>query len=210
MVRYDQIDVNAGVSNAFKKVGLDWAGVIIAAAGVAGITSVLLVMMLSAPRVFLAMSRDGLLPRQFFAAVHPRFRTPWKSTILVGAFVATLTGLLPIGALLELTNIGTLFAFVIVCGAVLIMRRTNPEAERPFRCPLVPVVPLLGMGMCLLLMFSLPAENWYRLFGWMALGLCIYFLHGRHHSLLGKELRGEIATHGVSPAGMLKGGPKEP
>jgi APA family basic amino acid/polyamine antiporter len=204
MVRYDQIDINAGVSDAFKKVGLGWAEVIIATAGVAGITSVLLVMMLSAPRVFLAMARDGLLPRSFFGSVHPRFRTPWKSTLLVGLFVATLTGLLPIDALLELTNIGTLFAFVIVCAAVLIMRRTNPGASRPFRCPLVPVVPVLGMAMCLLLMFSLPAANWYRLFGWMALGLCIYFVYGRRHSILGKELRGEFSKHGVSPAGMLK------
>ncbi len=115
-----------------------------------------------------------------------------------------MTGLLPIDALLHLTNIGTLFAFVIVCTAVLIMRRTNPEAPRPFRCPLVPVVPILGIAFCLLLMLSLPAANWWRLFGWLALGLCIYFLYGRHHSLLGKELRGEISKHGVSPAGMLK------
>jgi APA family basic amino acid/polyamine antiporter len=204
MVRYDLIDVNAGVSDAFKKIDLGWAEGIIATAGVAGITSVLLVMMLSAPRVFLAMARDGLLPRGFFADVHPRFRTPWKSTILVGLFVATLTGLLPIDALLELTNIGTLFAFVIVCGAVLIMRRTNPGAARPFRCPMVPVVPILGIGMCLLLMFSLPAANWYRLFGWMALGLCIYFFYGRRRSLLGMELRGELKTQGASGAGMLK------
>jgi APA family basic amino acid/polyamine antiporter len=203
MVHYDQLDINAGVSDAFKKAGLPWAEFIIAAAGVAGITSVLLVMMLSAPRVFLAMARDGLVPRAFFADVHPTFRTPWKSTIAIGIFVAILAGLLPIDALLHLTNIGTLFAFVIVCGAVLVMRRTNPEAERPFRCPLVPVVPTLGIAACLLLMFSLPAANWWRLIAWLALGLCIYFTYGRHHSLLGKELRGELAAHGVSPAGML-------
>jgi basic amino acid/polyamine antiporter, APA family len=203
MVHYDQIDVNAGVSDAFKKRGLPWAEFVIAAAGVAGITSVLLVMMLSAPRVFLAMARDGLVPQKFFADVHPRFRTPWKSTIAIGLFVAALTGFLPIDALLHLTNIGTLFAFVIVCAAVLIMRRINPGAERPFRCPLVPLVPLLGIGTCLMLMFSLPAANWYRLFGWLALGLVIYFTYGRYHSTLGKELRGEIAAHGASPAGML-------
>src|SRR5438552_19137534 len=160
-------------------------------------------MMMCAHRFFLAMARDGLLPASFFADVHPRFRTPWKSTILVGLFVATLTGFLPIDALLHLTNIGTLFAFVIVCAAVLIMRRTNPEAERPFRCPLVPVVPILGIGCCLILMFSLPPANWARLAGWLALGLVIYFFYGRHHSLLGKELRGEIAAHGASPAGTV-------
>jgi APA family basic amino acid/polyamine antiporter len=209
MVRYDQLDINAGVSDAFKKVNLPWAEFIIAAAGVAGITSVLLVMMLSAPRVFLAMARDGLVPQKFFADVHPRFRTPWKSTIAIGLFVATMTGFLPIDYLLQLTNIGTLFAFVIVCAAVLIMRRTNPEAERPFRCPLVPVIPVLGIASCLLLMFSLPATNWARLGIWMAIGLVIYFTYGRHHSILGKELRGEISTHGVSPAGMLVGDKKD-
>ncbi|HEV3119099.1 MAG TPA: amino acid permease, partial [Gemmataceae bacterium] len=118
MVKYDQIDANAGVSEAFKQKGLGWAEFIIAAAGVAGITSVLLVMMLSAPRVFLAMARDGLVPQKFFADVHPRFRTPWKSTILIGLFVALLAAFLPIDELLYLTNIGTLFAFIIVCAAV--------------------------------------------------------------------------------------------
>ncbi len=203
MVPYENLSKDAGVSDAFRQAGLPWAEFIIAAAGVAGITSVLLVMMLSAPRVFLAMARDGLVPRKFFADVHPRFRTPWKSTMLIGAFVALMTAFLPIDALLHLTNIGTLFAFVIVCGAVLIMRRTNPDAERPFRCPLVPLVPILGIALCLLLMLSLPADNWWRLIGWLALGLLIYFSYGRRHSLLGKELRGEIATHGVSPAGMI-------
>src|SRR5262249_19818472 len=150
-------------------------------------TSVLLVMMLSAPRVFLAMARDGLLPTGFFGAVHERFRTPWKSTILIGAFVAVLAGFLPIDELLHLTNIGTLFAFVIVCAAVMVMRRTNPDASRPFRCPLVPVVPILGILCCSVLMFSLPAKNWWRLVVWMAIGLVLYFLYGRRHSVLGKE-----------------------
>lgn len=203
MVKYDQIDIDAGVSSAFKHAGLEWAEFIIAAAGVAGITSVLLVMMLSAPRVFLAMARDGLVPKQFFAAVHPKFQTPWLSTILIGVFVSVLAGFLPIDALLHLTNIGTLFAFVIVCTAVLIMRRTDPEAVRPFRCPLVPVVPLLGIGCCLVLMFSLPAANWWRLFAWLGLGLVIYFFYGRHHSVLGQSLRGELARHGATPAGSL-------
>jgi APA family basic amino acid/polyamine antiporter len=193
MVKYDQLDVNAGVSDAFKKVGLGWAEVIIASAGVAGITSVLLVMMLSAPRVFLAMARDGLVPKRIFADVHPRFKTPWISTIMIGIFVAFMAGLLPIDFLLHLTNIGTLFAFIIVCAAVLIMRRTNPDAHRPFRCPLVPLVPILGILSCLLLMLSLPAANWWRLIGWLVIGLCIYFFYGRHHSTLGHELRDALA-----------------
>lgn len=201
MVPYGEIDKGAGVSNAFERVGLTWAGVVIAVAGVAGITSVLLVMMLSAPRVFLAMARDGLVPKSLFATVHPRFQTPWISTILIGVFVAALTGFLPIDALLRLTNIGTLFAFVIVSAAVIIMRKTNPDAPRPFRCPLVPLVPSLGIGLCLLLMLSLPVENWWRLIAWMALGLFIYFAYGRRHSHLGQELRQEISKHGISPSG---------
>ncbi|HEV8267483.1 MAG TPA: amino acid permease, partial [Thermoanaerobaculia bacterium] len=178
-----------------------WAKVLISIAGVAGITSVLLVMMLSGPRVFLAMARDGLVPKGFFGDVHPKFRTPWKSTIAIGVFVTTLAGFLPIDALLHLANIGTLFAFVVVCAAVLIMRRTNPQAERPFRCPAVPVVPVLGILSCLLLMFSLPAANWWRLFAWLAIGLVIYFTYGRKHSVMAEQLAYEMNKHGVSPAG---------
>jgi len=184
MVKFDQLDINAPVSFAFQQKGLGWAEGIIALAGVAGITSVLLVMMLSGPRVFLAMARDGLLPKSTFGDVHPKFRTPWKSTILIGIFVATMAGLLPIDLLLQLTNIGTLLAFVIVCTAVLIMRRKHPEAERPFRCPWVPFVPIMGILTCLLLMFSLPVANWWRLIAWLGLGFVIYFVYGRKHSVM--------------------------
>ncbi len=197
MVKYDQSDTGAGVSDAFKHVGLPWAEAIIATAGVAGITSVLLVMMLSAPRVFLAMARDGMVPFSFFGSVHRRFRTPWKSTILVGSFVAVGAGLLPIEALLEMTNIGTLFAFTIVCTAVLMMRRIAPNAARPFRCPWVPVVPVLGILCCLVLMFSLPAANWWRLIVWLVIGLFIYFGYSRHHSELRKREQGLSARGGV-------------
>ena len=186
MVPYAQLDINAPVAEAFTHVHLGWARVIIAVAGVAGITSVLLVMMLSQPRVLLAMARDGLLPKSFFGAVHDRFRTPYKSTILTGLFVGTLAAFLPIDTLLMLVNMGTLLAFAIVCGAVLIMRRTHPEAERPFRAPFVPFVPVMGILSCLLLMFSLPSENWWRLFLWMAIGLVIYFAYGARHSLLSR------------------------
>jgi basic amino acid/polyamine antiporter, APA family len=194
MVSYENISADAGVSDAFKQAGLPWAEFIIAAAGVAGITSVLLVLMLSGPRVFLAMARDGMVPRAFFADVHPKFRTPWKSTILIGVFVATMAGFLPIDALLHLTNIGTLFAFLIVCAAVLIMRQTNPNADRPFRAPFYPVVPILGILTCLLLMFSLPVENWYRLIAWMVLGFVLYFAYGYRHSELRKRNEALEAT----------------
>jgi APA family basic amino acid/polyamine antiporter len=201
MVRYDQLDVNAPVSRAFQQKGIGWAEGLIAAAGVAGITSVLLVMMLSGPRVFLAMARDGLIPKNFFADVHPRFRTPWKSTILVGLFVSSLAGFLPIDALLHLTNIGTLLAFVIVCAAVLIMRKKYPNAERPFRCPWVPFVPIMGVLTCLMLMFSLPSENWWRLLVWLGIGFVIYFFYGRKHSVMAaKNLSAEIAEHGTGGA----------
>jgi basic amino acid/polyamine antiporter, APA family len=184
MVPYDQLDINAPVADAFRRVGLRWAQFLIALAGIAGITSVLLVTMLSQARILLAIARDGLLPPRFFGAVHDRFRTPWKSTILTGIFVGGLAAFLPISVLLMLVNMGTLFAFVIVCAAVLIMRRKHPEAERPFRVPFVPLVPILGIASCLVLMFSLPSENWLRLIVWLAIGLVIYFSYGRRHSTL--------------------------
>jgi APA family basic amino acid/polyamine antiporter len=201
MVPYNEIDVDAPVSDAFGKIGLDWAQAMIAVGAVAGITSVLLVMMLSQPRVLLAMARDGLLPSGFFAAIHPRFKTPWKSTILTGTVVAVMGSLLPIDILSELVNIGTLLAFAIVCAAVMVMRKTDPGAPRPFRAPLVPLVPILGILFCLVLMFSLPWENWVRLALWLAVGLVIYFSYGRFHSRLGHKLKQEIAGHGLSPAG---------
>jgi len=200
MVKYNQLDVNAPVSLAFKSRGIGWAEGVIAVAGVAGITSVMLVMMLSGPRVFLAMARDGLVPKKFFADVHPKFRTPWKSTILTGLFVICLSGFLPIDALLHLTNIGTLLAFVIVCTAVLIMRKKYPNAERPFRCPWVPFVPVMGVLSCLMLMFSLPAANWWRLFVWLLIGFVIYFLYGRKHSVLAEHTLKEVARHGTGGA----------
>ena len=184
MVPYNQIQIDAPVSNAFKQVGIGWAQLVISLGAITGITSVLLVMMLSQPRIFLAMARDGLLPKSFFGAIHEKFRTPWKSTILTGAFVAILGALLPLRLLAELVNIGTLFAFVIVCSAVLIMRKSHPEADRPFRAPLVPFVPIAGILTCLTLMFSLPAENWIRLIVWLLIGIVIYYFYGRRHSAL--------------------------
>jgi APA family basic amino acid/polyamine antiporter len=190
MVPYDQIDINAPVAQAFASKGMPWAQRLIDVGAVTGITSVLLVMMLSQPRVLLAMARDGMVPESFFGAVHPKFRTPWKSTILTGVFVGTMATLLPLRILAELTNIGTLLAFVIVCAAVLIMRRTHPNAERPFRAPWVPFVPIAGILCCLVLMFSLPAENWWRLIVWLGIGFAIYFGYGRRHSVMAR-LRAE-------------------
>jgi APA family basic amino acid/polyamine antiporter len=186
MVPYYKININAPVSDAFAQVGLPWAQRLVDLGAITGITSVLLVMMLSQPRVMLAMARDGLVPTSFFGAVHEKFRTPYKSTILTGIFVALMSALLPLRFLAELTNIGTLLAFTIVCAAVLIMRKTNPDAERPFRAPLVPFIPIMGILSCLLLMFSLPVENWWRLITWLLIGLGIYFGYGRKHSVMAK------------------------
>ena len=201
MVPYNQIDINAPVAGAFRHVGLTWARLIISLGAIIGITSVVLVTMLSQARILLAMARDGLLPQKFFGDVHPRFRTPWKSTIVTGVFAGLLSSLLPLRILSDLVNIGTLLAFVIVCAAVLIMRRTNPDAKRPFRVPLVPLVPILGIGTCLLLMFSLPAENWLRLGVWLLIGFLIYFGYGRRRSVMARYLELEIKKQGVSPAG---------
>jgi APA family basic amino acid/polyamine antiporter len=184
MVKYDQIDIDAPIPSAFAAAGMPWAQLLISTGALAGITSVLLVLMLSQPRVWLAMARDGLVPPSFFSAVHPRFLTPWKSTILTGVFVALLGGLLPLRILAELVNIGTLLAFVIVCGAVLVLRKTHPDMPRPFRCPGVPYVPIMGILLCALLMFSLPPENWLRLGIWLLVGLVVYFSYGRHHSVM--------------------------
>jgi APA family basic amino acid/polyamine antiporter len=186
MVPYEKIDIDAPLAQAFSRIGLPWAHLVVSLGALTGITSVLMVLMLSQPRIMLAMARDGLLPSGFFGSVHERFRTPWKSTILTGAVVALMGSLLPLRVLAELVNIGTLLAFVIVCAAVLIMRRRDPDAVRPFRCPFVPVVPVLGIAFCLLLMFSLPAENWLRLSIWLLLGFAIYFGYGRQHSVLNR------------------------
>jgi basic amino acid/polyamine antiporter, APA family len=165
-----------------------FAGVIVTLGALTGITSVLIVMMLGQPRIFLAMARDGLLPPAFFASVHSKFKTPWKSTILTGLIVATAASLLPLNILADLTSIGTLFAFVLVCVAVLIMRRVDPDRPRPFRVPFSPVFPLIGIVLCLMLMMSLPGENWLRLIVWLAIGFAIYFLYGFWNSNLRKRM----------------------
>lgn len=187
MVNYKEINVDAPVASAFKSVGLAWAQFVISVGALTGITSVQLVLMLSQPRVLLAVARDGMLPKSFFGAVHPRFRTPWKSTILTGVAVGVISGLLPLRLLLELVNIGTLLAFVIVCLSVLVMRKIRPEVERQFRCPFVPVVPIAGALLCFTLMLSLPSENWLRLLIWFLIGFAIYFFYGRHNSVLAKR-----------------------
>jgi APA family basic amino acid/polyamine antiporter len=186
MVPYSDLDIHAPVVAAFSSKGLGFASLVIAIGAVAGITSVLLVMMLSQARVLLAMARDGLIPFSVFGAVHPVYRTPHRSTILTGVLVGTVAALVPLQALAEVVNIGTLFAFVIVCAAVLVMRRTRPDVRRPFRTPFVPFVPIAGIIVNLLLMSALGWHNWARLFIWMAIGMVIYALYGYRHSKLAR------------------------
>jgi len=146
-------------------------------------TSVLLVFQLGQPRIFMAMARDGLLP-QYFAKIHPRFRTPHVTTIWTGVVVGGVAMVTDIGSLADLTNIGTLFAFCLVCIGVVVLRRTDPGRRRPFRVPLVPIVPIIGVLMCAGLMFSLLVETWFRFVVWLAIGLLIYFFYGVRKSRL--------------------------
>ena len=172
---------SAAVATAFAS--KPWAQALVSAGALAGMTSVLLVFQLGQPRIFMAMARDGLLPR-YFARIHPRFRTPHITTIWTGIVVGGVAMLTDIGSLSDLTNIGTLFAFILVCLGVIVLRRTDAGRSRPFRVPLVPLFPILGVIMCAALMFSLPLETWVRFFAWLVIGLAIYFLYGVRHSRL--------------------------
>jgi APA family basic amino acid/polyamine antiporter len=167
-----------------------WLKMAVTIAILAGLTSVILVMLLGQSRVFFSMSRDGLLPR-IFSDVHPKFRTPWRSNLLFMLFVSLFSAFAPISVVGHMTSIGTLFAFVLVCGGIMIMRRTHPDLPRPFRTPLVPLTPILGILVCGLMMYGLGWENWTRLFAWLAIGLVIYFTYSRSHSHLRKANEGK-------------------
>jgi APA family basic amino acid/polyamine antiporter len=190
MVPWREINIEAPIARAFMDRGLTTASHIITLGALAGLTSVMLVMLLGQTRVLYSMANDGLLPKKFFAAVHPKFRTPWKNTMLVGLLAAIVGSTVPIDDIGKMVNIGTLLAFVIVCVAVMILRRTNPAQHRPFRTPWVPVVPILGILICGYMMVELGWLNWARLIIWLVIGLVIYFMYGRHHSRV-QKLQGE-------------------
>jgi APA family basic amino acid/polyamine antiporter len=172
---------SAAVATAFAS--KPWAQALVSAGALAGMTSVLLVFQLGQPRIFMAMARDGLLP-EYFAKIHSRFRTPYITTIWTGIVVGGVAMLTDIGSLADLTNIGTLFAFVLVCLGVIVLRRKDRNRPRPFRVPMVPLFPILGVIFCAALMLSLPILTWIRFFVWLVLGLLIYFLYSVRHSRL--------------------------
>ncbi|MFB3828156.1 MAG: amino acid permease [Bryobacteraceae bacterium] len=183
MVNYTQLGVSAPVALAIDKTPFLWLNKLVKLGIIAGFTSVILVMLLGQSRVFYSMSRDGLVP-PVFSAVHPKFRTPWRSNLLFCFFVAPFSAFLPLSVVGHMTSIGTLFAFVIVCAGVWVMRRKNPGAPRPFKTPLVPLVPILGIVWNFAMMYSLGWDNWIRLGIWFLIGQILYFIYGYKHSHL--------------------------
>jgi APA family basic amino acid/polyamine antiporter len=186
MVPTASIDIDAPLAAAFVTRGMNFVAGVVSIGAVAGLTSVLLVLLLGQSRIFYAISRDGLLPPAF-SRVHPRYLTPSMPTVVTGLAVGLTAGLLPIKVIAELTNIGTLFAFVLVCLGVWVLRAVEPGQARPFRTPLVPIVPLLGAGSCVLMMFGLDLTTWLRFLIWLGVGLAIYFGYGRFHSRAAME-----------------------
>jgi APA family basic amino acid/polyamine antiporter len=183
LVPYAELNVPDPIAKGVDVIGVTWFSVLIKIGALTGLTTVILVLLYGQSRIFFTMSQDGLLPH-LFARVHPRLQTPHLSQMMIGAIVAVVAAFTPINVLGEMVSIGTLFAFVLVCGAVIYLRRSDADASRPFRAPGVPVIPILGILFCLLLMVGLPLITWLRLFVWLVIGLVIYGLYGRNHSRL--------------------------
>lgn len=183
MISYKELNVAAPIALAVDHIGMSWLSPFIKIGAIAGLTSVMLVLLMGQSRIFFSMAKDGLLP-ELFDRVHPHYQTPHLSTMVVGVAVSLMAGFLPIEKLGELVSIGTLFAFVLVCGGVLVLRISHPEMERHFRCPASPYVPVAGILVCLGLMAGLPLDTWIRLFVWLLLGLAIYFFYGMKNSRL--------------------------
>ncbi|MER7937054.1 MULTISPECIES: amino acid permease [unclassified Streptomyces] len=188
MQKYSALSVDAPLADAFKATGHPWFAGLISFGAAVGLTTVCMILLLGQSRVFFAMSRDGLLPR-FFSHTHPRFRTPYRPTILLGVVIAIVAGFTSLSELAELVNIGTLFAFIVVAISVVILRNTRPDLERSFRTPWVPALPIVSVLASLWLMLNLPAETWLRFAIWMVIGFAVYFLYGRTHSRLAEAER---------------------
>ena len=187
MVPYSQISIQAPISEAFRQAGMPWAQGLVAVGALTGISSVLLVILLSLPRIMMTLGRDRLLPAPIFGAVHPRYQTPWRATILNGVVIALLASLLPLRVLADVVTIATLFTFVIVAVSLLILRRRSSVSSEAFQAPFGPLVPLVTIAVCLLLMASVPAVNWLRLAAWLALGAIVYACYGRRQLRLSPE-----------------------
>jgi APA family basic amino acid/polyamine antiporter len=194
MVNYKDIDITAPIAAAFGSQGLNYAVFIISLAAIAGLTSVLIVMLLGQSRVFYAISKDGLLPKKTFGELHPTYRTPWKANIMIGLVVSLVSAFTPIDSISKMVNIGTLLAFVMVCIAVWVMRRKEPHRHRPFKAPAVWLIAPLGVLFNLGMMVTLEWANWVRLLGWLALGMIIYFAYGKKNSVMARVLAEESAT----------------
>jgi APA family basic amino acid/polyamine antiporter len=183
MVPYQSLGVADPVAVAIDVTGIGWLTVLVKFAALAGLTTVIFVLLFGQARILYSMAQDRLLP-SFFSTVHPRFQTPFASQALIGVVLALIAACFPIGLLGEMVSIGTLFAFLLVCGAVLHLRRSAPLANRPFRTPGSPWIPVLGIAFCLLLMAGLPLATWARLIVWLVIGLVIYFGYGHRHCML--------------------------
>ena len=181
LVNYRNLNVPDSLAVGIDATGVKWGSLLVKLGALGGLTSTMVVMLLGQSRVFFSMSKDGLLPK-FFSSVHPKFRTPWISSLTVGLVVAVFASTIPLDALGEMTSIGTLLAFIIVCAGVLVLRRRRPDLPRPFRAPFSPVTPILGIVISLAMMIGLPLPTWIRLVVWLAIGLVIYFGYGRSHS----------------------------
>lgn len=203
MVKYDELDIKAPVASAFEGIGMPWATTLITIAAVAGLTSVMLVMMLGQTRIFLGMAKDGLLPFKIFGVVHKKYQTPYRSTIIVGLIISVVASFTPIDKVAEMCSMGTLLAFSMISMAVLILRYKEPDLERPFRTPFLPVVSVLGTLFNIGLMFFVKTETWIAFLCWTGIGILVYFLYSRKHSKLNewefeKSLKGHDAILNAS------------
>ena len=190
LVNYKQLNISDPIALGIDQTGVRWGSILVKLGAICGLSSTMVVMLLGQSRVFFSMSKDGLLP-SMFSKVHPKFRTPYMSSIFVGIFVAFFAALIPISVLGELVSIGTLLAFVIVCAGVWALRIKNPDQPRPFKTPWVPATPIIGAVVSLAMMAGLPGDTWIRLVVWLVIGFVVYFFYGRHHS---RVQRGEYTA----------------